>query len=496
MNYENKKVLILGLGESGLAAARWLKRCGAVLRVADTREVPERLEQLKECAPECEFVSGHFDAALLDEIDFVVASPGLSELNELVEIVPAAKERSIPVWSEIEIFAQSVRLLGETQQYHPKMIAITGTNGKTTVTSMVGLLIERAGKSVRIAGNISPSVLDELHRSLEQNTLPDVWVLELSSFQLHSTYSFNADAATILNVTPDHLDWHGSMEAYVADKSRIFSDQTIRVINRDDDVVKAMQNTSSLCFSFGQSIPKLPDEFGLQSEHGMTWLCVANALDDDVVPTKRRAKNPVPVEVSVARLMPADALKVRGNHNALNALGALALCRAIDLPLAPLLHGLREYEGEPHRAEYVATINEVDYFDDSKGTNVHATVAAINGLSKLPSKILLIAGGVGKGQDFTPLHDAVSKSVSTVFLIGQASDEIATALASSNVELVRSSSLEQAVEAASVAAHSGDIVLLSPACASFDMFKSYAHRGDVFVRTVKELAHSKGEVVL
>ena len=498
MSYLDKKVLVLGLGESGLAAAHWLVRCGAILRVADTRENPERLVQLKEIAPSVEFIAGEFSAQLLDEIDFVVVSPGLSELAELAQITPVAKEKNIPVWSEIEIFAQSLQQLAESQNYQPKILAITGTNGKTTVTSLVGLLVERAGKKVQIAGNISPSVLDVLRVAVQEQTLPEVWVLELSSFQLHSTYSLKVNAATVLNVTQDHLDWHGSMDAYAADKARIFAENTVQVLNRDDSTVMQMQKLSADQFSFGMSVPKKPNEFGLQSENGMNWLCIANAVDDEAAPSKRKAKNqPIAeVEVSIARLMPADALKIRGNHNAMNALAALALCRAIDLPMAKLLHGLREYQGEPHRVELIASIDQVDYVDDSKGTNVGATVAALKGLAKPNAKIVLIAGGVGKGQDFSPLYDAVAQAVSVVCLIGEASEEIATALDGSGAELIRCSDMEQAVTSAAERARSGDTVLLSPACASFDMFKNYAHRAQVFIEAVKEVGYSRGEVGL
>ena len=493
MNYADKKVLILGLGESGLAAARWLAQCGAVLRVADTRESPERLPQLLALAPECEFVGGAFTAALLDGIDFITVSPGLSELAELAELAPLARERGIPVWSEVELFAQSLAAMRAT--YQPKVLAITGTNGKTTVTSLVGLLVERAGKTVRIAGNISPSVLDVLRECVAENTLPDVWVLELSSFQLHGTFSLEADAAAVLNITQDHLDWHGSMEAYAEDKARIFSAHTVQVLNRDDPLVMQLQKASAELVTFGQSVPQRLHEFGLSSEHDMSWLCVANPVDDEVRQPRRRLKNqPVPeVEVHVARLMPVDALKIRGKHNALNALAALALCRAIGLPLAPLLHGLRDYQGEPHRVELIATISEVEYYDDSKGTNVGATAAALNGLGSAHSKIVLIAGGVGKGQDFAPLHAPIARYVSAVCLIGQASDDIAAALAGSNVELIRCQSMEEAVQRACEKARAGDKVLLSPACASFDMFKNYAHRAHMYIDAVKEIGYARGE---
>ena len=496
MDYLNKKVLVLGLGESGLSAAQWLARCGAVLRVADTREAPERLAQLMELVPECEFVSGQFTADLLDGIDFIVVSPGLSELNELQQIAPIAAERGIAMWSEIELFAQSLQYLRETQQYQPKVLAITGTNGKTTVTSLVGLLVERSGKTVKIAGNISPAVLDVLRICMDEHALPEVWVLELSSFQLHSTFSLQADAATVLNLTQDHLDWHGDMAAYADDKARIFSDRTVQVLNRDDSLVMQMQKVTADLYTFGQSLPKTVNEFGLSSEHDMNWLCVANPVDDEVAPPKRRSKNqPIPeVEIVVSRLMPADALKIRGKHNAVNALAALALCRAIQLPLAPLLHGLREYTGEPHRVELIATIAEVEYYDDSKGTNVGATAAALNGLGDPHSKIVLIAGGVGKGQDFAPLHDSIARYVSVVCLIGLATEEIAQVVDGTGVEIIRCENLEQAVIEASHKARNGDKVLLSPACASFDMFKNYAHRAQVFIDAVKEVGYSRGEV--
>jgi UDP-N-acetylmuramoylalanine--D-glutamate ligase len=235
----------------------------------------------------------------------------------------------------------------------------------------------------------------------------------------------------------------------------------------------------------------------------MKWLAVANATEEEDGSRsssnhKRRQKNllPIETEVNVQHLMPADALRIKGIHNAINALAALALCRAINLPMAPLLHGLREYHGEAHRAQFIAAINEVTYYDDSKGTNVYATIAAINGLAKPNSATWLIAGGTGKGQDFTPLQDAVAQSVSAVFLIGQAAAEIASALRETGVEMVPCTTLEEAVLAAAARANPGDIVLLSPACASWDMFNGYAHRGQVFIDTVKEMGIGHGEMVL
>ncbi|MEB0134442.1 UDP-N-acetylmuramoyl-L-alanine--D-glutamate ligase [Actimicrobium sp. CCC2.4] len=497
MNYAGKQVLVLGLGESGLAMALWLARCGARVRVADTRAAPERLAALRAALPEADFRAGVFTAELLDQIDFVAVSPGLAPQRELAVIGAAAAQQAIPLWGEIELFAQALAALREERSYAPKLIAITGTNGKTTVTSLTGLLCERAGLAVQMAGNISPSALDVLRQCLVSDSLPQAWVLELSSFQLHTTHSLQADVATVLNITQDHLDWHGDMACYVADKARIFGTDTIRVLNRDDAAVMQLASTGTAPVTFGSDEALSPDCFGLQNENGMQWLAVAIEAEAEKKVTKR---GPAEVRaVSSKRLMPADALKIRGQHNALNALAALALCRAIGLPLAPLLHGLRDYHGEPHRVELVTTLAGVTYFDDSKGTNVGATVAALTGLGlQQQGKLVLIAGGDGKGQDFTPLAAPVAKHVRAVLLIGKDADAIRAALTGhiGQVELLDCASLEQAVERAAALAQAGDAVLLSPACASLDMFRNYAHRAEVFVDAVRELALSRGEVML
>jgi UDP-N-acetylmuramoylalanine--D-glutamate ligase len=498
VNYQGKYVLVLGLGESGLAMARWLARCGAAVRVADTRANPERLPQLQQEIPAAEFVAGAFTANLLDGIDFVAVSPGLAPNRELADIIPAAAEKTIALWSEIELFSQALASLKTERNYAPKVIAITGTNGKTTVTSLTGLLCKRAGLSVQVAGNISPAALDVLREALNSNSLPQAWVLELSSFQLHFTDSLEAHAATVLNVTQDHLDWHGDMRAYAADKARIFGSNTIRVLNRDDQYVMQMASSMAEQSSFGADEPGQANCFGLLNENGMQWLSLAVAAEDG---EKKRRKKGVDEEVaiSVNRLMPSDALKIRGRHNALNALAALALCRAIGLPLASLLHGLREYTGEPHRVELVATIGGVEYYDDSKGTNVGATVAALvglgSGLGGTGNKLVLIAGGDGKGQDFAPLAEPVAKYVRAILLIGKDAMHIRGALAETGVELIDCENLPKAVQQAAKLALPGDAVLLSPACASLDMFKNYAHRAQVFIDTVHEIAASRGEVL-
>jgi UDP-N-acetylmuramoylalanine--D-glutamate ligase len=500
MNYEGQHVLVLGLGESGLAMARWLARCGAAVRVADTREAPERLAELRSAVPDAEFIGGPLHGLLVSGMDFVAVSPGLAPARELAEILPAAAEKNVPVWGEIELFAQALAALREEKQYQPKVIAITGTNGKTTVTSLTGLLCRRAGLSVKIAGNISPAALDVLRNALDENDLPQAWVLELSSFQLHTTHSLQADAATVLNLTQDHLDWHGDMDSYAVDKARIFGAKTVRVLNRDDARVMQMKSPLAPTMSFGMDEPENANSFGLIDENGMQWLSVAVASEDEEGKKPRRKKdNVVELPVIVSRLMPTDALKIRGQHNAGNALAALALCRAIDLPMARLLHGLRDYQGEPHRVELVTRSGDVDYYDDSKGTNVGATVAALNGLGSsqcdAQRKLVLIAGGDGKGQDFGPLAQPVSRYVRFVLLIGRDAPAIRSALAGSGIELTDCATLEEAVQRAANVAQPGDAVLLSPACASLDMFKNYAHRAQVFIDAVREIALSRGEVM-
>jgi UDP-N-acetylmuramoylalanine--D-glutamate ligase len=498
MNLQGKRILVLGLGESGLAMAQWLHHCGALLRLADTRSEPAALSQLREIVPDVEFASGAFQEFLLQEIDIVAVSPGLSPLKELQEILLWAKEKNIPVWGEMEFFAQALAELKVARAYQPKIIAITGTNGKTTVTSLVGLLCERAGLRTRIAGNISPAALAVLRTDIEQDNLPEVWVLELSSFQLHMTYSLQASVATVLNITQDHLDWHGSFTNYCQDKARIFSETTTQVLNRDDPFVMALAKTGARQISFGIQTPTSADALGLQYEHGMCWMVAAVNADEDEQGSKRKKKAVAEQDIIVTRLMPVDALKIRGLHNAANALAALALCREIGLPLAPLLHGLREYQGEPHRVELIAQVAGVDYIDDSKGTNVGATVAALKGLGQESSsglaRVILIAGGEGKGQDFEPLLEPVQQYVKRVVLIGRAAAELREVLQGTTVTLEDSASLEQAVQAAAAAATTGDIVLLSPACASLDMFRNYAHRAQVFIDAVQELALSRGEV--
>ncbi|TWG78801.1 UDP-N-acetylmuramoylalanine--D-glutamate ligase [Cupriavidus gilardii J11] len=494
-------VLVLGLGESGLAMARWCGRFGCALRVADTREAPANLAFLQAELTSAEFVGGPLSPALLDGIELVAISPGLSPNEaDTAAVLAAAHERGIPVWGEIELFARALAHLEAESGYAPRVLAITGTNGKTTTTALAGRLVERAGKSVAVAGNISPSALDKLSACIASATLPDVWVLELSSFQLETTHSLAPHAAAVLNVTQDHLDWHGTMEAYAAAKARIFGpgQDCVQVLNRNDRATMQMVRDGGAPITFGTDLPEMPGSFGILREGGMPWLVLAEA-DVEAEETKpRRRKTGVdsdaaPVPVRHKRLMPADALHIRGMHNATNAMAALALCRAIGLPLNALLHGLREYRGEPHRVEWIATIDDVEYFDDSKGTNVGATVAALSGLDK---QVVLIAGGEGKGQDFSPLAAPVSQYARAVLLIGKAAGELRAALDGTGVPMVDvgagEDALQRAVNEAAALARPGDAVLLSPACASLDMFRNYVHRAQVFRAAVEELALSRG----
>lgn len=491
-------VLVLGLGESGLAIARWCARHGCRLRIADTREAPPNLAALQAEGIDAEFVGGAFTPALLDGgVEIVGLSPGLSPLEPaLAALVAAANERGVAVWGELEFFAQALRALG-TSGYQPKVLAITGTNGKTTTTSLTGLLCQRSGKMVAVAGNISPAMLDRLASAIDETALPDVWVLELSSFQLETARTFAPDAAAILNITQDHLDWHGSFDAYAQAKGRIFGATTTRVLNRDDAAVMKFAPAAGAAdaprtVTFGLNEPTQDGDYGLSRDNGIAWLVEAVDRDapDEATTTRRRKRDAAHTpDIAQKRLMPADALRIRGLHNAANALAAFALARAIDLPAAPLLHALREYRGEAHRVEVIATIDDVDYVDDSKGTNVGATVAALDGLAQ---KIVLIAGGDGKGQDFGPLVAPVARWCRAVMLIGRDAPVIRDTLAETGVPLAGHATLEAAVHAAAELAEPGDAVLLSPACASLDMFRNYAHRAEVFRAAVDAIAIDKG----
>ena len=457
MSLAGKHVLILGLGESGLAMARWCARQGAVLRVADSRATPPGLDALKRDIPTADMRCGAFDQSLLTSVALLALSPGLS-LHE--PLVVEATRRGIEVVGEIELFARALRELDLRR--HAKVIAITGTNGKTTTTTLVGALCRACGLRTEVCGNISPAALDALMRVLDQGAMPDAWVLELSSFQLETTDTLAPDAATVLNVTQDHLDRYADgMTGYAAAKARIFGPRVAQVLNRDDEFVNAMRRSDATVLTFGEN----DADFHLAERDRRTWLMRRNMP-----------------------LLALDDMKLAGRHNALNALAALALCESVGLPADRCIAALRDFDGLPHRVETVLDIEGVRFIDDSKGTNVGATVAAIEGLGR---PLCLILGGDGKGQDFAPLGPVAARHARYCALIGCDAPTIAPVLAASGVAHDSFATLEDATRAAFAAAQPGDAVLLSPACASLDMFRSYAHRAEVFIAEARRIAETR-----
>ncbi len=451
---KNKRVLVLGLGASGLSMARWLGARGASVRVADSRETPPFAAQLRSEIPEIELHIGAFRSESFADVDLIAISPGVPMAEPLVR---AAKQRGVDVVGDIELFA---RIRSEFPGN--RVIAITGSNGKSTVTEMVGAMVRAAKMRTLIAGNIGLPILEALSE-VEAGTRrrPDVFVLELSSFQLESTRSLNPDAAAVLNLSEDHLDRYSGLREYADAKARIFFGDGIQVVNRQDNWAYGMVEPGRKVFTFGLDEPWNEGNWGLRDIDGELWLAEGRA-----------------------NLMKVSELKVAGLHNAANALAALALCRAIRLPYEPLLDALFKFEGLPHRVQKVADVEGVAFYDDSKGTNVGATVAALMGMT---SRVVLIAGGEGKGQDFSPLRDAVAARAKGVVLIGRDGDKIAAALEVSGVAIVHAASMHDAVRAGFTLAQPGGVVLLSPACASFDMFRNYEHRAEVFVEEVRAL---------
>ncbi|MCD2511161.1 UDP-N-acetylmuramoyl-L-alanine--D-glutamate ligase [Acidovorax sp. D4N7] len=493
----DQQLLVLGLGASGLAMARWCARLGAQVTVADTRDNPPQRAVLQQELPQVRFVAGAFDAALLDGQNFTTLyrSPGLSP-QQLAPVLEAAKAQGLRLSGELDLFALALQALAQGHGYQPRVLAITGTNGKTTVTSLTGQLLAHAGKSVAVAGNIGPTLLDTLSGHIDAGTLPEAWVLELSSFQLDAATGFSPTAATVLNISQDHLDWHGNLDAYAAAKARIFGNG-LMVLNREDPAVmqmlpaptrvKLQRPQERVHVTFGGDMPRRPGDFGIEVVAGMAWL--VRALEADGPAKRARAPQD---DLHIQRLMPADALRIRGRHNAINALAALALATAAGCALAPMLYGLREYRGEPHRVEPVGVVNEIEFFDDSKGTNVGATVAALTGLGA-DRRLVAIMGGVGKDQDFSPLAAPVARYARAVVLIGRDAPLIRAALEASGVPLLAADSMQQAVTLAQAQARPGEAVLMSPACASFDMFQDYEDRARQFVRAVQELAQDAGQ---
>jgi len=441
-------VLVLGLGDTGLSMAKWLARRGASVRVADTRAAPPRLAELKRSLPSVPANCGPLRDEMFAGIDLVAVSPGVPLAEPAVR---RALDAGMEVAGDIELFAQAL------PERRARIIAVTGTNGKSTVTSLAGAMARAAGVDCEVAGNIGPPVLDALMRREDAGRAAGLWVLEVSSFQLEVTASLAADAAAVLNVTEDHLDRYRGFDDYARAKARVFSGDGMQVLNRDDPRSLAMALPGRKTISFGLDIPGRAQDWGLLERGGEPWLAQgANAL------------------------LASREMKLAGLHNAANALAALALCRALGLPLEPLLAALREFKGLPHRVELIGEADGVRWYDDSKGTNVGSTVAALAGVAQRETKVVLIAGGDGKGQDFSPLRDAVERSARALVLIGRDAPLIEAAVAGAGVPIRRAASMDQAVALAAQAARPGDAVLLSPACASFDMFRDYRHRGEVF----------------
>lgn len=449
MDIRGKRVLVIGLGESGLAMARWLVRQGADVRVADSRLVPPYGDTLRAALPGVALFCGSFAAPAFAGVDLMAISPGVPVQEALIQ---EAVRRGVPLVSEVELFAWSI------QHAQPQVIAITGSNGKTTTTALTGALCRAAGRHVAVAGNIGPAVLDALMTALDEHALPDLWVLELSSFQLETTFSLNPAAAALLNVSEDHLDRYAGMEDYTASKRRIFQGGGVMVLNRDDQRSLAARRAGRRVITFGLHPPASADDFGLVEG----WIMRGDE-----------------------KLIRLTELRLIGQHNAANAMAALALCTAVGIGVREVLPALAAFGGLAHRVEKVAEINGVEYFDDSKGTNVGATQAAMEGLGR---PVVIILGGDGKGQDFTPLRQAVEQHGRAVALIGRDAPLIAGALEACRVPIRQCGDMADAVRWCVSQAQRGDAVLLSPACASMDMYRNYAHRAEEFVAAVHSVA--------
>ena len=437
------RAVIAGLGRTGLSVARHLLARGWTVSGTDTRAQPPELAALLQLAPQMRISAGALDVALLHDADCVVASPGLPLQGPFFT---TARALGLEIVGDIELFARATR---------GRVVGITGTNGKSTVTTLLARMAARAGIKVGAGGNLGPPALDLL-----DDSATELFVLELSSYQLETTESLALAAATVLNVTPDHLDRYASMAEYAGAKARIFARCATAMINLDDPLVAAMPRPGqrSLSFSLRAAIGA---DYSLQQYDRRWWLA-------------RREQ----------ALLAIDTLKIGGLHNAANALAALALGEALELPLTAMLDELKVFPGLAHRAEWVADINGVRYINDSKGTNVGATLAAVAGFD---GPLVVIVGGDGKNQDFAPLRHAFAGKVRHAVLIGRDAPQIAAAL-TGVCSIEHSQTLEDAVLACARSARAGETVLLSPACASLDMFRDYAHRGDVFSAAVRSLA--------
>ena len=472
-NSSSRLALIIGLGASGLASAEHLARRGWRIRAADTRETPAGAARLSALLPTADIHTGGLPVTLLEGVDLVVMSPGLStEYGAAAPLVAEARRRGTEVIGEIELFARALVALEAEEGYRPVVIGVTGTNGKTTTTTLVTRMAAAGGLRATAAGNIGPNAVTEIDKAQDAGQLPDVWVLELSSFQLATTSSLVCRSAALLNVTEDHLDWHGSMAAYAEAKARIFKPGTVRVVNREDETTLKLAGGADDVRTFGSSSPAKAGEYGLvKGEDGLMWLAEKPADGSDEV-----------------LLCPEASLLIAGRHNAMNALAALALIEGAGLPLAPALKALAVYRGEPHRVERVLEHDGVTFVDDSKGTNVGAVAAAVKGFAAQGRRLLIILGGDGKGQDFSPLADALRTCAGAAALIGRDAPKIADVLSGADYPVKTLPTLEEAVEWLWSQRRPGDVLLLSPACASWDMFRDYAERSARFIAAARRIA--------
>ncbi len=434
----SKLVAVVGLGKTGLSCIKYLSKQNVQIIGVDSRAQPPTLVELQTDFPDVQLFLGDCNQQILDTVDEIVLSPGVS-LKE--PVIAAQVKRGIPVVGDIELFVRVAKA---------PIVAITGSNGKSTVTTLVGDMAEAAGLNVQVGGNLGTPVLDMMG-----SKEPDLYVLELSSFQLETTFSLQAAAAVVLNISPDHMDRYNDLSEYKAAKMRVYDNCKIAVVNRDEPYYTRTQKT----YSFGLSA-HIDSEFGVLNNY---------------------------LTFGTKKLLAVEDLRIKGQHQVANALAALALGTAVDIPMVAMLQTLREFSGLPHRCEWIANIDSVDWYNDSKGTNVGATVAAIKGLGQsIAGKITLIAGGQGKGADFSDLAPVVAEYVRSVILIGEDADKIEAELSdASDIKYV--DSMHQAVKLAKSSARSGDIVLLSPACASFDMFDNFEHRGKAFITEVLKL---------
>jgi UDP-N-acetylmuramoylalanine--D-glutamate ligase len=450
MRYQGRHAVVLGAGITGLSLARYLLREGAVVRVADTRADPPCAAQIAAELPGVTLVKGPFSDSTFAGADMVAISPGLAKDQPLIE---AAVARGAELVGDIELFARAL-------PPSLKVLAITGSNGKTTVTAMTGALCRAAGLDAVVAGNIGEPVLDVL-AAYDPGAVawPGVFVLELSSFQLETTSSLKPTAAAVLNVTQNHLDRYRDIDAYAAAKARIFVGGGVQVLNRDDARTFAMRIPGRTVESIGNSVPEAEGEWGLVRFDHTTWLAHGGGL-----------------------LVPTDSLSLVGRHNALNALAALALTSTVARVNRRVLDALKAFEGLPHRMQRIVEAGRVVFIDDSKATTIVATQAALDGIER---PAVLIAGGEGKGQDFRALKSSVDADCRAVLLIGRDAGLIAAALEGTPAQVEMVGTLDAAVDRAIKIAEPGDAVLLSPACASLDQFKSYIERGERFAARVR-----------